>query len=227
MSAVHPLDLEGPAIFGCAQSGCQVCLEALLRRHEGLVHFVLHRQSRYGMAYEDLAQEGRIALWKAVLAFDPQRGAAFSTFAVRIIQWRMWQAIARFKRQQRLLPLPEQADPLEALEEAWHQADVQAALLDAVHRLPDRLREIVIARYALDGQPRCTQKAIGQRFGVTSTRIQHLCLDAYLLLRLPAYSARLRSLCGQDSRAAYARSEALSRDWSQKKRRMKQWRPAS
>jgi RNA polymerase sigma factor (sigma-70 family) len=221
MSEVHPLDLEGPAVYGCAQAGCQACLEALILRHEGLVHFVLQRQSRGGMAYDDLAQEGRIGLWKAVLGFDPQHGAAFSTFAVVVIKHRMWKAIARFKRQQRLLPLPEPPDPLQAWEEAWHRAEVRAALVDAVARLPDRMRAIMIARYELDGQPRRTFKAMGRHFDITGMRVRQLHDDALVLLRLPAYSCRLRSLCGQDSRAAYAWTRALNRAWFQKKYRWK------
>ncbi len=59
MFEVHPLDLEGTAVFGCAQAECRACQEALLLRHEGLVHFFLQRQARDGVAYDDLAQEDR------------------------------------------------------------------------------------------------------------------------------------------------------------------------
>ena len=72
MSIVHPFDPDGPAVFDCTQSGCQDCLDALMRRHDGLVHVVLRRQSRGGVAYEDLLQEGRIGLWQAVLHVDSQ-----------------------------------------------------------------------------------------------------------------------------------------------------------
>ena len=95
MTIVHPFDRDGPAIFACAQSGCQDCLDTLMRRHDGLVHVVLRRQSRGGVAYEDLLQEGRIALWRAALHFDPQRGAAFSTYAGVAIERRIWRAVAR------------------------------------------------------------------------------------------------------------------------------------
>ena len=189
--------------------------------HEGLVHFVLQRQARCGMAYDDLAQEGRLALWKAVLDFDPHRGTAFSTLAVQLIRYRMWRAITVFKRQRRELPLPEWSDPLQVWEETRHWAEVRTALVEAVSRLPDNLREIIIARYGLDGQPRRTFKALGQHYGVTMHRISNLCNDALVLLRLPAYSSRLRSLCGQDSRAAYARTRALTRKWFQMKYRWK------
>ena len=51
------------------QSRCPICQDALVRRHEGLVHVVLRRQRRGDVACEDLLQEGRIALWQAVLHF--------------------------------------------------------------------------------------------------------------------------------------------------------------
>jgi len=40
---------EGRGRFACAQAGCQDCLNALLREHEKLVHFVIGRQ-RLGQA---------------------------------------------------------------------------------------------------------------------------------------------------------------------------------
>ena len=69
MCIVHQMDLESPSAFACAQAGCRECQDALVRRHEGLVYAVLRRQSRDGLPYEELLQEGRVALWKAVLGF--------------------------------------------------------------------------------------------------------------------------------------------------------------
>jgi RNA polymerase primary sigma factor len=218
MSEVHRLDPEGEGIFGCAQAGCRICQETLLLRHERLIHFLLQRQTSGGEAYDDLVQEGRIALWRAVLGFDPQRGIAFSTYAGKAIECQIWLAVARARRQQRgWLPL-EQTDQLEAVEEAWHQAQVHNALLEAVADLPDRLQEVIVARYGLDGQAPCTLQALGQRFGLTRARIGQLHNDALILLRLPLFSARLRHLCSQDSRAAYTRTVTLSRSWQQRKR---------
>jgi RNA polymerase sigma factor (sigma-70 family) len=226
MSEVHWLDPEGDGVFGCAQAGCRTCQEALLRRHEGLIHFLLQRQVSSGVAYADLAQEGRIALWRAVLGFDPQRGVAFSTYAGRAIERRIWQVVAHARRQARgsgPLPQqdwwpPDQMDWLAVTECAWHQAQVHEALLEAVTHLPDRLRALIFAHYGLDGQTPCTLGTIGQRFGVTKARIGQLHNDALVLLRLPLCSAQLRLVCGQDSRAAYARTAALSRTWQQRKR---------
>jgi len=220
MSEVHRLDPDGRAIFGCAQAGCRICQDTLLRRHEGLIHCILHRQTTGGLAYAELVQEGRIALWRAVLGFDLGRGVAFSTYAGTAIERRLWQAVARAQRQARPrggLPV-DRTDRLEAVGDAWHQARVHAALREAVMHLPDRLQLILVAHYGLDGEAPCTWQTIGRQLGVTKARMGQLHQDALVLLRLPVFSARLRGLCGQDSRLAYARTLGLSRSWQRRKR---------
>lgn len=222
MSEVHRRDPDEPAIFGCAQAGCRVCQDTLVRRHEGLIHCILHRQVTGGLAYAELVQEGRIALWRAALGFDPGRGVAFSTYAGVAIERRLWQVAGRAWRHARgphdWLPVI-RTDQLEAVADAWHQARVHAALLQAVAQLPDRLQTVIVAHYGLDGQAPDTWQAIGQQLGVTKARVGQLHQDALVLLRLPVFSAQLRLLCGQDSRAAYARSLALSRSWQRRRRR--------
>ena len=218
MSIVYSINPRGPDAYVCAQSGCQVCLDALIRQHEGLVHVVLRRQARGGVAYEDLLQEGRIGLWQAVLHFDPHRGVAFSTYAGVAIERRIWRAVARANRPQGGLPLPEPPDPLQVAEENLWRARVHFALLEAVSRLPERLRQVIVAAYGLDGGSPRTLAAIGPQFGVSREMARHWRNDGLLLLRLPAFSGRLRRLCGQDSRAAYARTQALNRAWLRQKR---------
>ena len=71
MCSLHRPALEGPTIFGCAQSGCQECLARLLRRHRGLVHWVIRRDCRGDLSYAELLHEGQIALWQAILHYDP------------------------------------------------------------------------------------------------------------------------------------------------------------
>ncbi len=219
MSEAHPLDPNGAAVFGCAQAGCRACQEALLVRHEGLVYFLLVRQARGGVADNDLLQEGRIALWDAILHFDPYRGSTFGAYAAVAIKRRIWRAVRLGTRPQGRLP---PVDPLLALEESWERAAIHAALLEAVARLPDRLRAVMVGTYGLDGQPRQTMTVIAHQMELTPQRVQQMRNEALILLRLPTYSAKLRYLCGQDSRAAYARSEALSRAWLECRRRTRQ-----
>lgn len=218
MSIVHPFDLDGPAAIVCAQSKCRECQDALVRQHEGLVHVVLRRQSRGDVPYEDLLQAGRIGLWQAVLHFEPDRGVAFSTYAGVAIQRHIWQAVRRANRPAGWLALPEPRDPIEIAEEQVWWEQVEVALAEAVSRLPDRLGQVMRAAYGLDGHSPRSLAAIGRQHGVTREMARYWHNQALLFLRLPAFSAQLRQLCGQDSRAAYARARALNRAWLRQRR---------
>jgi len=215
---VHPCAPNGPAAFACAQGGCRVCLDDLMRQHEGLVHHVLRQQVCGAVAYDDLLQEGRIGLWQAILHFDPQRSVAFSTYAWVAIQRRIWRAA-------RPVGLPgggsfpdETPDARELAEENIWWAQVHTALVEAVARLPERLGQVICAAYGLDGGPPCTLNAIGRRCGVSGEMVRYWRNNGLVLLRLPAFSARLQQVVGQDNRAAYARARALTRAWLRARR---------
>lgn len=231
MCIVHPLDVASPAAFLCAQGGCEACLEALLNRHERLVHSVLRRQWRGDVACADLLQEGRIGLWQAVMHFDPHRGLAFSTYAWHAIERRMWRAVRVARRQWRRRPNSSRSEsasaqselpnPLRIAEDAlWWEA-VCATLAEMVSHLPEPWHEVVVAFYGLDGGPPTTLAALGRRYGVTGEMVRVWRNDALVQLRMPLYSARLRQLCGQNTRTAYARARALNRAWLARRRRRK------
>jgi len=59
---------------------------------------------------------------------------------------------------------------------------------------------------------------IGKQMGVSGERIRQLRNDALVLLRLPALSIRLRSLCEQDSRQAYRQARRLNDAWLRSRR---------
>ena len=84
----------------CAQAGCQVCMEGLLREHDGLVQWVIRRDCRSDLAYAELVHEGQIALWQAIMHYDPGRGVAFSTYAVPAIRHRLWRLVQEAERPQ-------------------------------------------------------------------------------------------------------------------------------
>jgi RNA polymerase sigma factor (sigma-70 family) len=205
--------------FSCAQSGCQTCLENLILANEGLVHTYVQRQVIGGMVYADLVQEGRIALWRAVLKYDPQQGAAFSTYAWAAIRNQVWASI-RYANQSYLWV--EEEEPWlqisEVAETAYLKAAIQIAMLVAVARLPERLRAVIVWVYGLDGQPPQTMADLGREWGLTRERIRQLRNDALVLLRLPAYSAELRVLRDQASRAAYRQALRLNHDWLGRRR---------
>lgn len=219
MSIVHPFPQNGPAAFACAQAGCRVCLDDLVRQNEGLIHHILRRQVCGDARYDDLVQEGRIGLWKAILRFDPHRGVAFSTYAGVAIQRHIWKA-AKPARTPVIESSGDEAPDAQELAEdhVWDEA-VRTALHKAVSRLPERLRQIICAAYGLDGAPACTLDVIGQHLSVTGEMVRQLRNNALVLLRLPAFSVQLRRLCDQDDRAAYVRSQTLNQAWLRSQRR--------
>ncbi len=218
MSIVHSLDVEGPAIYGCAQRGCRDCLNGLMQRHERLVHTVLRRQSSGPLSYEELLQAGRIGLWQAVLHYDPEHGAAFSTYAGVAIQRRIWQAVKQAQRPQGWLTPQEAVDARALAEERLWWREVCTALAEAIARLPGRQREVMLAACGWDGQGARDLTQTGRQWGVTRQAAAYWYHKALVSLRLPGVSGHLRQLWGQDSRVDYRRSQALSRAWLRQRR---------
>jgi len=206
-------------VFGCAQAGCPACLERVLRRHQGLVHWVIRQTCRGDLTYEELLHEGQIALWQAILHYDPGRQVAFSTYAVTVIRHRLWTAVAKAQRLQGWSPPAAPVDPAAAAEMAWQRRAVRAALAEMLAGLPEKRYHTIVAAYGLDGQPPLSLAAIGRIYGVSRERVRQWRNDALVLLRLPALSGRLRRLCEQNDRAAYQRAHALNQVWRRRRRR--------
>ncbi|MBT9258357.1 MAG: sigma-70 family RNA polymerase sigma factor [Clostridiales bacterium] len=72
-------------LFRRAQAGDEDAAAQLVARHEGLVIHVARRFSSPPSGREDLLQAGRLALWQAILRFDPDRGTSFASYAVPLI----------------------------------------------------------------------------------------------------------------------------------------------
>jgi len=219
MSILHPLDPNAPTTFRCAQSGCRMCLEYLLRRHEPLVHAVVWAQRCWDVPRADLVQEGRIALWRAILHFDPERGIAFSTLAWIAVQRRIWSAAKRQHRPQGWQAPPPVLDPAAQAAAVVHQAAVQAAVSDALRCLSPQLRQVLVVSYGLDGQPPRSLADLGRQYGVTRACVWQWRQKALVRLRVPAISGRLRRLCDQDQRPAYRRDQARNMAWRRRRRR--------
>lgn len=62
-----------------------------VERHLPLVHFVIGRHIPHHVfhraTYADMFQAGTVGLMNAIRLFDPEKGCAFSTFAVQKIRW--------------------------------------------------------------------------------------------------------------------------------------------
>jgi RNA polymerase sigma factor (sigma-70 family) len=193
-------------------------VERLLERHAGLIPLIVRRQWPGEADYADLIQEGWIGLWLAILHFDPERGFAFSTFAGRAIRLpgrpqafgnRVWNAVKQAGRADGWSEPQRAGDSLAAILASWQQEQLQQALHEELACLPESLRQVIELAFGLDGQPALSLAAIGRQLGVTREWVRQMRNEALGLLRLPAFSLRLRSLCEQDSRPAYRRVRRL------------------
>ena len=209
-------------------------IEQSLDRHEGLIHAVIRREGSGSLIYEEALQAGRIGLWRAILNYDPARGTAFSTYAWVAIRRHIHRAAtqAAGKPCRQLLPHPPRWTPdpsatlhfdwaqykrhgsgqgsRQALEESVEQALIHEALFTLVSQLPHRLRQVVVARYGLDGHLPRTLRQLGAQLGLSHERIRQLEQDALAWLRHPAHSLRLRQLLDRNTAADYRRALALN-----------------
>ena len=98
-------------------------------------------------------------------------------------------------------------------------AQVRVAVVELLQVLPPRLRAVIVAAYGLDGAPARSLAALGRQYGVTRESVRLWRNEALCRLRLPVFSAHLRQLCDQNSRQAYARTQALNRAWVGRRRK--------
>jgi RNA polymerase sigma factor (sigma-70 family) len=184
-----------------------------LAAHEGLVRWVVRRQRRGGLRFDDAVHAGRLGLWRALLGYDPGRGTRFRSYAVPAIRRAVWAAVA----EQRLVaPPPAVPPPVPAVEwldpvETLAAAEVQAAVRALVAQLPPAPRWVVVAHHGLDGRPPETFAAIGRALGVSRQRAHQVYAVALRHLAQPAHSLALRRLLGRDGRADYRQALARQR----------------
>jgi RNA polymerase sigma factor (sigma-70 family) len=210
---------KGVGLFACAQAGCPDCLETLLRENDGLVYFIVRQQEIGGVEFQELVQEGRIALWQSILHFDPGRGYAFSTYAWAAIRHQVWHCLSYANQSQGHREVEAWLASADEIEEDWWREQVRLALVEVVKKLPTRLRRLIRLAYGLDGPGPYSLAEIGRVWGISRERVRQLHNNALALLRLPALSMRLRSLCERDSRQAYLLARSLNRTWQRRARR--------
>lgn len=130
-----------------------VALSVVLERHDAFVRHVAKRYAvrarRLGMEMEDLLQEGRTGLIRALELFDPARGNTFTTYA----KYWVTAMIGRYlKRCGRTIRVPEYV-----LEKSAHDRDLAASLpsttsLDTTQPGEEDDRALVARMVGVDGR---------------------------------------------------------------------------
>jgi hypothetical protein len=77
--------------------------------------------------------------------------------------------------------------------------------------LPEQLRQVIHLQYGMAGEAPYNLAEIGRAWGLSREWIRQLHNQALGLLRLPALSIRLRSICERAERANYR--QALRQTW--------------
>jgi RNA polymerase sporulation-specific sigma factor len=198
-----------------ASAGGNSILAQQMAQHERLVHWVVRRQWLGTLSFQDALHEGRIGLWSALCHYNPERGTAFSTYAVPAIAHALWRAVARENRYSGPnSPHTAWVTDIGAIE-ALDRAQINAALHDLAAQLPARLRYIIVAHHGLGGSSPQTFAAIGAVLGVSRQRVHQLHGQAILWLAHPEHSLPLRRLlercCRQDYQRALARQRQAAR----------------
>ena len=115
------------------KNGSREAADLLLNRYKGLVRAKARSFYLVGQDNEDLIQEGMIGLFDAVRDYDPDKGAAFTTFADLCISRQLYTAVQAGLRKKHA-PLNE-AVSLEDLSEQGAEENVGAAVPQSPEQL--------------------------------------------------------------------------------------------
>lgn len=203
MAIVLDCASKGVARLACAQAGCPECMRTLLREHSGLVYRMVSQLASGKAEYADLFQEGRIGLWQAIMHYEGGRGVAFSSYACVVIQHQLWEVVRRSQKAEGWLEVEGREEDLDRVVRVWQQEQIHQALGEELEVLPNHLREVIELHYGLAGAEPQNLAQIGRAWGLCRERIRQLHNEALDLLRLPALSTQLRSLCERGERKHY------------------------
>lgn len=105
-----------------AQAGNTAAMDRLLRQYEPMVWKLTRRTLKRlrGVDEDDLAQEGRMGVYRAISEYDASRGASLTTHCYNHIHW----ALGKFTRKK--------DDPLLSLDAPYGDDEDGGKLLDAV-----------------------------------------------------------------------------------------------
>lgn len=148
-------------------------VEMLLRTDGRRLHALLYRLTLSTHAADDLLQELAVRLMQA----DPGRVRELAGYATRTavhlgLDW-------RHRRARQANDLPDVGDPRPTPDEQIEHRESLERLLDAVQRLREPLREIVVLRYIEDQ----SYEAIAAALGKTSQQVRGLAHKAIVALR--------------------------------------------
>ena len=180
---------EGEQIAALAQ-GDEQAVSTLIEHNLRLVVYIARRFENTGINIEDLISIGTIELIKAVRTYKPAKNIKLATYASRCIENEILMHLRKTASQKSEVPFDE------PLSTDWNgnelllsdilgtesdlvqrpiEEDADRQLLaDALEKLSDREREIIVLRFGLGGRREHTQKEVADRMGISQSYISRL-----------------------------------------------------
>ena len=172
------------------EQGREPARQKLIERNLRLVVYIARRFENTGVNLEDLISIGTIGLIKAVGTYRREKNIKLATYASRCIENEILMHIRKISNQKSEISLDEPINtdwdgnelllsdilgtdedmilrPLEDMVD-------QQLLREALERLPQREREIMVLRYGLSGRREKTQKEVADLMGISQSYISRL-----------------------------------------------------
>ena len=172
--------------------------QTLIERNLRLVVYIARRFENTGVGIEDLISIGTIGLIKAVNTFKPDKNIKLATYSSRCIENEILMHIRKISGQKQEMSLDEPintdwdgnelllSDILgtddDTVTGPLEDAVDHQLLRQALEKLPERERAIVVLRYGLGGRQEKTQKEVADLMGISQSYISRL--EKRIMLRL-------------------------------------------
>ena len=189
---------EEEAAIAALVQGDHDARQTLIEHNLRLVVYIARRFENTGVNIEDLISIGTIGLIKAIGTFNPDKTIKLATYASRCIENEILMFLRKKSSHRTEVsidePLNTDWDGNELLlsdvlgtdgEEVSKpiEDDVEKQLLmEAVQRLDERERTIILMRFGLDGYEELTQKEVADLLGISQSYISRL--EKRIILRL-------------------------------------------
>jgi RNA polymerase sigma factor (sigma-70 family) len=151
--------------------------------------------SRPLLPFQDLRSEAFVALTKAARAFDPSRGFQFTTLAWVSIERRLQRALKVDDRfalhavqtgdddSNALAVIPDCDGGEDMADPEREPLDAESSLAGLLGTLPDRLRQVLVMRFGLDGAGQKSLREVGIALGLCRESIRQMERKALQMIR--------------------------------------------
>lgn len=200
-----PMNKEEEAYYIAMLSGDSTyAKQILIERNLRLVVYIARRFENTGINIEDLISIGTIGLIKSINTYDPEKNIKLATYASRCIENEILMFLRKTNNQKTEVsfdePLNTDWDGNELLLSDILGTEVdmvmrpieddvdRTLLMDAIEKLSEREKAIIIMRFGLGGIEERTQKEVADLMGISQSYISRL--EKRIILRLRREIAR-------------------------------------